>query len=232
MLFLGTERYPNERDYSNYITCHGGGYNASTYYNDTSYFFNISSDHLKGALDRFSSFFTCPLFTESCTERELNAIHEEFQKNLMNDNFRENCLLFSLIDKNHPLNKFISGNKQTLTEVPESYGVNLREKLFWFYTSYYSSHMMTLSIVGKESLDELEEMAVEFFKDIKRNENAARLKLTNPFEDPSQIMKVSMRVFVICTSECLLSGLNGYAQLSHGCKIASKIVRILEVMRY
>ena len=190
MLFLGTERYPNERDYSNYITCHGGSYNASTYYNDTNYYFSISSEHLKGALDRFSAFFTCPLFTESCTEREMNAVHEEFQKNLLNDLFRENRLFYSLVSADHPLNKFISGNKHTLTDVPKSHGVNVREELFNFYSTHYSSHLMTLTIVGKESLDDLQSMTQEYFSDVKRNETAEVLKLSSPFEGPSQVMKV------------------------------------------
>jgi secreted Zn-dependent insulinase-like peptidase len=37
---------------------------------------------LKEGLDRFGSFFSSPLFTESATGRELNAIESENSKNL------------------------------------------------------------------------------------------------------------------------------------------------------
>ena len=40
------------------------------------------------ALLRFGSFFSGPLFTESATGRELNAIDSENSKNLQNDVFR------------------------------------------------------------------------------------------------------------------------------------------------
>lgn len=30
MLFLGTQKYPGPDDYSSFITCHGGNYNAYT----------------------------------------------------------------------------------------------------------------------------------------------------------------------------------------------------------
>ena len=38
--------------------------------------------YLPEALDRFSQFFLSPLFTESGTEREINAVNNENAKNL------------------------------------------------------------------------------------------------------------------------------------------------------
>jgi insulysin len=48
----------------------------------TYYYFSVSNKGLEGALDRFSEFFKNPLFTESCTEREMNAVDSEHRKNL------------------------------------------------------------------------------------------------------------------------------------------------------
>lgn len=56
MLFLGTEKYPNENDYSKYLTEHGGSSNAATYPDHTNYFFDIVPEHLESALDRSVSF--------------------------------------------------------------------------------------------------------------------------------------------------------------------------------
>ncbi|CAB1099202.1 unnamed protein product [Ectocarpus sp. CCAP 1310/34] len=54
LLFLGTDNY------STYLGSHGGTSNAYTDTEDTVYFFDVSSDYLKGALDRFAQFFIAP----------------------------------------------------------------------------------------------------------------------------------------------------------------------------
>lgn len=75
MLFLGSKPFPDENEYSRFLSTHGGHSNAFTTATDTTYFFDVAPAHLGGALDRFSRFFIDPLFDESCTERELNAVH-------------------------------------------------------------------------------------------------------------------------------------------------------------
>lgn len=49
---------------------------------DTVYFFDVVHDSLAGALDRFSQFFSAPLFTEAATARELSAVDSEHSNNL------------------------------------------------------------------------------------------------------------------------------------------------------
>ena len=51
----------------------------------TNYHFEVAPDALEGALDRFAAFFTCPLFTESATSRELEAVDAEHNKNIQSD---------------------------------------------------------------------------------------------------------------------------------------------------
>lgn len=43
---------------------------------------------LQGALDRFAQFFLAPLFTESATEREVNAVDSENTNYQKDDNWR------------------------------------------------------------------------------------------------------------------------------------------------
>jgi hypothetical protein len=85
MLFMGTEKFPGVDEYQKYIADNGGWRNAYTSRDHTNYYFDVNHDALEGALDRFSQFFVAPLFTEEYTEREMNAVHSEFQKNLEND---------------------------------------------------------------------------------------------------------------------------------------------------
>ena len=77
MLFLGTEKYPQEDSFETFLSANGGSSNAFTDSEDTCYYFDMTADNdkrLEEGLDRFASFFTSPLFTEAATGRELNAI--------------------------------------------------------------------------------------------------------------------------------------------------------------
>ncbi|CAN0269727.1 unnamed protein product [Ectocarpus sp. 12 AP-2014] len=156
LLFLGTDKYPDESSYSTYLGSHGGSSNAYTDTEDTVYFFDVSSDYLKGALDRFAQFFIAPQFTEAATGRELNAIEAENAKNQISDAFRGYQLEKLRANRLHPYSKFGTGNKQTLLDVPSSQGKSARQALFRFFDMYYSANQMTLAVLGKESLSQLQ----------------------------------------------------------------------------
>lgn len=166
MLFLGTEKYPNENDYSTYLNENGGSSNAATYGDSTKYYFDIIPEKLEGALDRFASFFTCPLFTETATDREINAVNSEHEKNLALDVWRIRQVNKSLANPKHPYSKFGTGNNKTLVDDPKQNGIDIRNELIRFHDKWYSSNIMHLAVFGKESLDELEEMVINKFSKI------------------------------------------------------------------
>ena len=85
---MGTEKYPDENEYSNYIKNNGGYCNASTSMTYTNYRFDCSNEGFDGALDRFAQFFIAPLLNESSTEREMNAVDSEFNMSLQSDTWR------------------------------------------------------------------------------------------------------------------------------------------------
>lgn len=85
MLFLGTEKYPDENSYSAFLSSSGGSSNAATYPDLTKFYFDCSPDKFHEALDRFSQFFISPLFTEGATMREINAGESE-RNNLLTFN--------------------------------------------------------------------------------------------------------------------------------------------------
>ncbi len=159
MLFLGTEKYPDESDYSNYLRSNGGYNNAYTAEDHTNYHFEIRHEALEGALDRFSQFFIAPLFSPTFTEREMNAVNSEAQFRLENDDWREFQLNCSISNADHPANHYNIGNKETLTGTT-------REELMAFYKKYYSANQMTLSVVSKASLDQLESWVRTYFSPV------------------------------------------------------------------
>lgn len=170
MLFLGTEKYPEENAYTKFLNEHGGSSNAFTSAEHTNFYFDVSPDYLPGALDRFAQFFLCPLFTSSATEREVNAVNSENDRNLQSDPWRILQLEKSLCKPDHDYVKFGTGNKETLLINPTAAGLDVRKQLLSFHSQYYSSNIMGLCVVGKESLDELTEMVVPLFCGVQNKE--------------------------------------------------------------
>ena len=83
----------------------GGTNNAFTDSEKTVCYFELDGSvdrQFSEALLRFGSFFSGPLFTESATERKLNAIGSENSKNLQNDIFRLYELEKDHVNSEHP----------------------------------------------------------------------------------------------------------------------------------
>ncbi len=110
---------------------------------------------LEGALDRFSHFFIDPLFSESCTERELRAVDSEHKKNLQSDCWRITQVEKTQSDPGHPWHLFETGNLETLMDRPKQLGLDVRQELLKFHDTYYSANLMKLVVVGRgKKIDE------------------------------------------------------------------------------
>ncbi|KAH8826892.1 Metalloenzyme, LuxS/M16 peptidase-like protein [Flagelloscypha sp. PMI_526] len=116
LLFMGTEQFPKENEYSEYLAKHNGHSNAYTGTMNTNYYFTVGTPALEGALTRFAAFFHSPLFSPSCTTRELNAVDSEHKKNHPQDLWRIYQLNKHLSKEGHVWSKFGTGNKESLTK--------------------------------------------------------------------------------------------------------------------
>ncbi|XP_060069479.1 insulin-degrading enzyme-like [Ylistrum balloti] len=185
MLFLGTKKYEQENEYNKFLNENGGSSNAYTSGEHTNFYFDVAPDSLAGALDRFAQFFLGPLFTPSATEREINAVNSENDKNLQSDPWRLHQLDRSLAKPDHDYIKFGTGNKDSLDTIPKSRGQDVREELLKFHSKYYSSNIMALSILGKESLDALTDLVAPLLADV-INKNASVPEWTEHPYGPEQ----------------------------------------------
>jgi len=160
MLFLGTGKYPEVGEYGKFISKHGGGKNAGTGQEHTSYFFSIDNAQLEPALDRLSRFFVDPLFDAEFVEKERNAVHSEYSLKVKEDARRYREAVKQTVNQDHPMSQFSVGNLETLsdTEVSKIYDVVKAH-----YDKYYSSDIMTLAVVGNYPTDELMTWAEEKF---------------------------------------------------------------------
>jgi insulysin len=156
MLFLGTEKYPDAGEFDAYLRQNGGENNAYTAEDHTNYFLAIRHEAFEGALDRFAQFFIAPRFDARYTEREMNAVASEHQKNLENDLWRAEQLQTVAFAAGHPARHFGTGSSQTLAGVT-------RDELVAFYRTHYSANRMALVLTGRAGLDELEAWARKYF---------------------------------------------------------------------
>ncbi len=160
MLFLGTDKYPEPGEYQDYIRSHGGSNNAFTSFEDTNYFFDVNQGYLEPALDRFARFFVAPLFSPKYVEREKHAVNSEYQLKLKEDSWRYLAVFRAVINPEHPYSKFSVGSLETLEDRP---GEPVRKDLLRFYRKHYVAGRMTLVVLGREPLDQLQSWVAEKF---------------------------------------------------------------------
>ena len=161
MLFMGTEKYPSENDFSEFLNKNSGSSNAFTDLDSTNYYFDVCNEQYESALDRFSYFFTAPLFQTSAVEKEINAVDSENKKNLQTDVWRFQQLQRSETKSNSIFNKFSTGNLETLSK-PE-----IRNALLDFHARYYSANVMNLVMLSNRNLEDLEKLADNLFSNVK-----------------------------------------------------------------
>jgi len=183
MLFLGTEKYPGESDYGNYLQSNGGYANAYTAEDRTNFHFEIRHEALAGALDRFAQFFIAPLFTPRFTEREMNAVNSEYQLRVENDLWRGNQLDHTLSRPDHPAHHFAIGDRETLAGTTH-------DELLAYYQTHYSAANMTLAVMGAASLDQLEQWVRADFSAIP-NRHLAPVHFPPDFLGPKAALRLA-----------------------------------------
>ena len=180
MLFLGNQKYPEAGEYKKFIEDHGGNSNAYTSLAHTNYYFDITSDSLLPALDRFSRFFIDPTFNEIFVNRERAVVHSEYQSRRKDDGRRWWAARRQLMDPGHPGSRFAVGSEHTPRDRG---GTTVRQKLIAFYRRHYSADIMTLAVVGREPVDQLERWVGELFAGIP-DRNARVPRFTRPYLNP------------------------------------------------
>ncbi|KAJ3189796.1 hypothetical protein HDU85_000080 [Gaertneriomyces sp. JEL0708] len=164
MLFLGTKSYPKEYDYERFIYDSNGQLNGYTASDHSLYYFtSLTPTAFDGALDRFSKFFYEPLFNESCVDREMNAVHQEYLKNIEQDGWRILHVRKALSNPEHPFSGFNTGNLDTMKLINQEY---LKD---WFKKNY-SANLMYFALLGRDPIEVLAQKAEKAFGRIPNNE--------------------------------------------------------------
>lgn len=177
MLFLGTEKYPKVGEFQSFINQHGGTNNAWTGTEHTCFFFDIYPNAFEKGLDRFSQFFTAPLFNSEALDKERQAVDSEYKLKLNEDGRRLYQVQKETINPAHPFAKFSVGNQHTLADRGEQ---SIREEIIDFHQNNYSSDLMTMALIGPFEIDEMETWARDKFASI-ANHNLANKTIEVPY---------------------------------------------------
>ena len=178
MLFLGTDRYPDSKGYTEFMTNNGGAHNAYTWLDITNYMFKVNNDAYDEALDRFSDFFKAPKLYPKYTDKEKNAVNAEWSMRREMDFFGQYKLARKMMGE-HPANRFLIGNLETLGDKEAS---KLHQKTVEFYQQYYSANIMKVALISNLPIDEMTRLAQKHFSTIKNKD----------IDKPEVVAKVNM----------------------------------------
>lgn len=154
MVFMGSEKYPNESEFTNFLENCGGASNAYTTDDITNFFMSARGKYFSDGLDRFAQMFKAPLITKASMLRERNVVDAEFSLSSSHDSARSIQLIYSLGNENHPAKSFVWGNAKTLIEnIDED---TLHQKAHEFFKHHYSAHRMFLCLKAALPLDSLQ----------------------------------------------------------------------------
>ena len=162
MLFMGSDKYPDEGAFSDFCTANGGYCNAYTSFESTNYQFQIKYSGLREALDMFADALEHPLLSKDAMDREIEAVHSEFKMNYPDDNVRMIQVMQQASNPDHVFNRFVFGNNESLKgQNKESLNDDLRE----FVDAQYSADRcnLVIQVKTKDNCKELREWIEETF---------------------------------------------------------------------
>lgn len=85
MIFMGSDKHPDESAFKDLVASNGGYTNAYTEYEFTNFQFQVDYTALQGALDMQAWLFHRPLLKLEAMDREIKAIENEFQGTYVSD---------------------------------------------------------------------------------------------------------------------------------------------------
>lgn len=158
LFFLGTERYTADETLMEFVQRHGGQVNASTRERTTDFFFELPRAVFADGLDRLCEMLAHPRMTLADQLREREVLHAEFIAWSRDDAARDVLKRLQPLSALHPLRWFHAGNRFSLPVPRQAF----QDALHGFFRQFYQAGQMTLSLVGPQPLDELEELAARF----------------------------------------------------------------------
>ncbi|XP_016985486.1 nardilysin [Drosophila rhopaloa] len=168
MIFMGSEKYPEENIFDAHIKKCGGFSNANTDCEETLFYFEVAEKHLESSLDYFTALMKAPLMKQEAMQRERSAVDSEFQQIAQDDETRRDQLLASLATKGFPHGTFAWGNMKSLKENVDD--GELHKVLHEIRKEHYGANRMYVCLQARLPIEELESLVVRHFAEIPHND--------------------------------------------------------------
>lgn len=178
-LYLGSKLYPEPSAFENHLNHYFGKSNAFTTDDKTVFYFEVGWQGFEKAIEMFSKMFEEPLFDEANLNLEIDAINSEHENNLNKDSWKENQIIKSLADKNHPYSNFGTGNSDTLRGVQFK---KLIEKMKNLYDEYYLPNYMKLVVMTNQNMEQLQYTVSYYFSDLRKTQEQQLIRKINENE--------------------------------------------------
>ncbi|HFD0317169.1 pitrilysin [Serratia marcescens] len=182
MVLMGSKRYPEPENLSEFLKKHGGSHNASTASYRTAFYLEVENDALEPAVDRMADAIAEPLLDPGNADRERNAVNAELTMARSRDGMRMAQVSAETLNPAHPSARFSGGNLDTLKDKPDS---KLHDELTGFYKRYYSANLMMGVLYGNQPLPQLADIAAKTFGRVP-NHDASVPPITVPAVTPEQ----------------------------------------------
>ncbi|MDF7667590.1 pitrilysin [Orbaceae bacterium ESL0727] len=164
MVLMGSKKYPEPSNFSQFLSRHAGSYNASTAAYRTAFYFEVENSAFEPALDRLADAIAEPLLDPQFADKERNAVNAEMTMARSNDGFRIKQVDAETLNPAHPAAQFSGGNLETLSDkVVDHISNKLQKSLVNFYQNYYSANIMVGVIYSNQAITSLTKLAENTF---------------------------------------------------------------------
>jgi len=119
------------------------------------------------AINLFGKAFVAPLLRKESIEKETKPIDTEFIEASSSDDVRVDLLLGHVANSDHPINKFLWGNRKSLYTDPMAKGLDIQKGLIDFFNTYYKPQNIVVVVQSQEPLNNLEEWTVDVFSEVR-----------------------------------------------------------------
>merc|ERR550514_739495 len=181
-VFLGSKKFPEANGFDDYMAKFDGESNAYTDFESTVFYAAIDHRGFGQALSRLGDMLSQPTLNKDSIWDEVSAVISEHSKNLRDQSWRNQAVMRGVADQMSPEQGFHTGDASTLQAEGKE---KLRDKMAEYFDANYCPQRMVLVTVGRESIDEQINAAVNTFKEIpKKGTNEKCEEKPKAFDKP------------------------------------------------
>jgi zinc protease len=159
MMFKGTPRRPEREQIARDVRDLGGMINAGTYYEETSYYIVVPSQHTRAAMDILTDILRNSLFEAEELAREIEVIVQESLQKRDNPGAMLTESLYELAFDRHRIRRWRIGHPETLRALT-------RDDLVQFWEQTYRPQNIVLAVVGDVQSAKIVDWTQEFWGDM------------------------------------------------------------------